>query len=222
MDLTKNTLINKLKQQLKRLEQDVLQHDSQLPKTQQKMLLDVERFNSALFIQSGAKLFPCIEQIAKNINQLEKQLSFKQTSQALIYQCQRIQDQFTAVKRALQATSLDVKTAQHTKTIKRKLAIKRHQLAHQDSGFNWIASTVMQNSHKLYEELNKHLNWQKKMQYKIDILQSNLTQCHKNEKITLQNDILLLHRRLGKCCQAITYIEERIQLFERPNKNRNY
>lgn len=220
--MTKNELMNKLKQQLKRLEQDVLQHDSQLPKTQQTMLLDIERFNRSLFIQSGAKLFPCIEQIAKNINQLEKQFTFKLAQQSMLYHCQRIQDQFTAVKRALQATNLDIKTAQHKKTIKRKMAVKRHQLAHQESGFNWIASNVMQNSHKLYEELNKHLNWQKKMQYKIDILQSELAHCHKNDKMTRQNEILLLHRRLGKCRQAITYIEERIQLYERPNKNRNY
>ena len=220
--MTTNQLINTLKQQLKRLEQDVLQHDSQLPKTQQKMLLDIERFNSALFIQSGAKLFPCIEQIKKNIQQLEKQLSVNLASQAMLYHCEKIQDQFTAVKRALKATTLDIKTAQYKKTVKRKQAIKRNQAAHQDSGFNWIASNVMQNSHKLYEELNKHLDWQNKMQYKIELLQSQLANCHKNDKIDRQNDILLLHRRLGKCRQAITYIEERIQLFERPNKNRNY
>ncbi|MCL1123915.1 primosomal replication protein [Shewanella surugensis] len=220
--MTTNELINTLKQQLKRLEQDVLQHDSHLHKTQQKMLLDIERFNRALFIQSGAKLFPCIEQIAKNIQQLEKQLTFNLTSPAILYHCERIQDQFTAVKRALKATNLDVKTAQHKKTIKRNQAIKRNQLAHQDSGFSWIASNVMQNSHKLYDERNKHLDWQKKMQHKIEVLQSQLANCHKNDKIVRQNDILLLHRRLGKCRQAITYIEERIQLFERPNKNRNY
>lgn len=214
-------LIRKLNTQLKQLEQEVLKHDSRLPPGQRKMMQDTERFNNELFIQSGAQLSPCIAQLNKSIRQLEKLLKSRISQHTVALSCERIQDRFTAIRRALATTSIDLKAMQQQKRTRRAQAIKRGAKTHNQSGFNWIAANVMQNSHQLYEELNKHLNWAKIIEQKIEDLQSKLANCHSADKIELQNEILLIHRRLGKCRQAITYIEDRIQTFERPFKSHN-
>ena len=219
--MTNEQLVAKLKQQLKQLEQEVLQHDSKLPPGQRKMMQDVERFNSELFLQVGGQLQPCIEQLAKNIAQLEQLLKAKRSPYTIVSSCEKIQDRFSALRRALSTTSINVKSIEQQKRSRRAYAIKRGNKAHAESGFSWIASNVMQNSHQLYEELNKHLNWAKIIEQKIQNLQSSLENCHSADKIKLQHEILSLHSRLGKCRQATSYIEDRIQLFERPFKSQN-
>lgn len=214
-------LIYRLRVQLKQLEQEVLQHDSQLAKGQRKLLHDTERFNHGLFNQSGAQLAPCISQISNKIAQLEKLLKGNISTSTIALSCEGIQDRFTALRRALNTTTLDVKSAEQQKSSRIANAKQRRQQSHADSGFSWIASGVMHNSHQLYDELNKHLNWVQTFEQKIADLQSKLENCHSADKIALQNEILLVHRRLGKCRQAISYIEDRIQAFERPYKSHN-
>lgn len=206
-----------MRQQLKNLEKEVLQHDQQLPQNEQKLLQDLERFNYQLFIQHGAKLQPCIEQITSSINDLEKRLNHQIADESIVFCCEKIQDRFTAVKRALSSTKVNIESAKQQKAAKSAYWAKRNNNQHQSSGFEWIAASVMQNSHQLYEELNKHLNWATRIEQKIAELELRLANANVSNKITLQNDILSMHRRLGKCRKAITYIEDRIQLFERPN-----
>lgn len=212
-----NQLLLKLKNQLAQLEQEVLLHDKNLDNRQQKLIQDIHRFNQELFVQTGAKLWPCIEQLQKDIQQLELVIGKTQSQMTIITRCQRIQDRFLAIKRALNTTNINLKSAEQQKFSNRIRAIKRQQQSHSESGFGWIAQSVMQNSHQLYEELNKHLNWATKFEQKIEELQLKLDSCHANDKIKLQHDILAMHRRLGKCRQAISYIEERISTFERPH-----
>ena len=219
--MTTDELVRKLRLQLKQLEQEVLQHDSRLPPGQRKMMQDVERFNSELFIQVGGQLQPCIEQLSKNIAQLEQLVKAKRSPYTIVSSCEKIQDRFSALRRALTTTGINVKSIEQQKRSRRAFAIKRGNQSHADSGFSWIASNVMQNSHQLYEELNKHLNWAKIIEQKIENLQSSLENCHSADKIKLQNEILAQHSRLGKCRQATSYIEDRIQLFERPFKSQN-
>ncbi|GIU08213.1 MULTISPECIES: primosomal replication protein [unclassified Shewanella] len=219
--MTTDQLVQKLKLQLKQLEQEVLQHDSRLPPGQRKMMQDVERFNNELFIQVGGQLQPCIDQLSKNITQLEQLLKAKRSPYTIVSSCEKIQDRFSALRRALSTTGINIKSIEQEKRSRRSYAIKRGIKSHNDSGFSWIASNVMQNSHQLYEELNKHLNWAKIIEQKIENLQSSLENCHSADKIKLQNEILSLHSRLGKCRQATSYIEDRIQLFERPFKSQN-
>ncbi|MBO6226279.1 MAG: primosomal replication protein, partial [Shewanella sp.] len=54
---TKQLLVM-LKNQLKALEQEVLQHDNRLAPPQRKLLQETERFNHSLFVQHGAQLGP--------------------------------------------------------------------------------------------------------------------------------------------------------------------
>ncbi|RLV60335.1 prepilin peptidase [Parashewanella curva] len=215
-------LISKLAQQLDKLEQEVLQHDSRLAQGECKLLQNTDRFNTQLFLQTGAKLQPCIQQIRSQIQQLEKRLRVGLNKETIEISCQQIHDQFSAVKRALATTNINLKAARQAKASSRARYINKQQRAHQNSGFEWIASNVMQNSHKLYDELNKHLNWASRIEQKIHALDLQLSTCPSREKLKLQHEILETQKRLGKCRQAISYIEERIALFERPNAKKGY
>lgn len=212
-------LINKLRQQLKQLEQEVLQHDQSQTAQSLRLMEHLTRFDQALFQQHGGKLYPCIAQIEQSLLQLEKQLQAGISAPVLQASCERIADRFVALKRAINTTTIDLKAQQQNKNSKKVAYQRKIQQKHSDAGFGWIAADVMRNSHQLYEELNKHFNWEKKIQFKIEQLQARLDNCHITEKIAVQNDLLAMHKRLGKCRQAIHYIEERIQLFERPNKH---
>nr|WP_250885599.1 primosomal replication protein [Shewanella jiangmenensis] len=207
--------------QLKKLEQEVLQHDAALPPQSRKLLQDTERFNDELFLQHGAALYPCIAQIEKDIRALEKRLQLNLSAGTIVAACARINDRFSAVKRALGTTAIGVKAQAQAKDSARKRMASRQHQQHDNSGFAWIAASVMQNSHQLYDELNKHLNWARKIESKLGELETMLENCHGADKIKAQNEILLMHRRLGKCRQAISYIEDRIQAFERPYQSHN-
>ncbi|MCL1143641.1 primosomal replication protein [Shewanella gaetbuli] len=212
-------LIHLLRQQLHQVEQDVLIHDKQLAPKQRKSLENVERFNHNVFSQQGAALRPCVEQLRQDLNQLEKQIKLNLAKSTIELSCQRIQDRFTALKRALLTTNINLKSVAQAKASNRARYAKKQQTSMQQSEFGWLAGNIMKNSHQLYDELNKHLNWAKKFEFKIQQMESNLDLCHAADKIKLQNDILLMHRRLGKCRKAISYIEERIQYFERPRRS---
>lgn len=216
-----DALLARLKSQLKTLEQEVLQHDAALAPHSRKLMQDTERFNSELFVQHGAQLHPCIAQIEKDIKQLEQRLKLNLNAGTIIAACERINDRFSAVKRALVTTGINVKAQAQAKASARERMLSSRQRQHDNSGFAWIAAGVMQNSHLLYEELNKHLNWARKIESKIEELETMLENCHGADKIKAQNEILLMHRRLGKCRQAISYIEDRIQAFERPHQSYN-
>ena len=220
--LRQQDLIIKLRQQLSRLEQEVLKHDSNLPQNEQKLLQNTDRFNPGLFHQTGGKLIACVYQIKHGINMLDKRLQAGINKEAIESSCMHIQDQFSAVKRALMTTKIDLKSERHKRTSARSSYLKRQQKKHDDSGFEWIASNVMQNSHQLYEELNKHFNWAARIEQKIQELEYKLDGCLARDKLKLQHEILDMHKRLGKCRQAISYIEDRIQLFERPNYKKDF
>ncbi|MBM7071274.1 primosomal replication protein [Shewanella sp. 202IG2-18] len=220
--MNQQQLIIKLREQLGRLEQEVLKHDSNLAQNEQKLLQNNGRFNSGLFHQNGGKLIACVHQIKHSINMLDKRLQAGINKDAIETSCLHIQDQFSAVKRALNTTAIDLKSERHKRSTARSSYLKRQQKKHNDSGFEWIASNVMQNSHQLYAELNKHLNWASRIEEKIQESNQKLDNCLARDKLKLQHEILDMHKRLGKCRQAISYIEDRIQLFERPNYKKDF
>ena len=72
----------------------------------------------------------------------------------------------------------------------------------------------MANSHQLYQELSKHHGYERKLAEKIALLENRLANYQGADKISLQQDILKQHKRLGQCRKAIHFIEQRIQQME--------
>ena len=122
-------LVSMLKQQLAKLEQDALIHDQNLAPSQRQSLQEIERFNSQLFAQQGAQLSPCITQLRQDIKQLEKQLYLKLGGNVIQLSCDRIQDRFSALRRALLTTHINLKSEQQRKASNRARYAKKQQQA---------------------------------------------------------------------------------------------
>ncbi|GAA4897730.1 primosomal replication protein [Ferrimonas pelagia] len=205
----KPPLVIKLREQLNQLEQRIQHHDAQLTDANKKWLAHKSRFHDQLFDHQGASLAGCLTVLRKDLKQIEQLLQIGATGETVELACQRFSGRFQALLQAVANTQTATRGIQNS-------AYKRRSSANADAGYQWIAQNIMNSSHKLYQELNKHRNWEQKMQQKIQQLEHALDNYRGGDKITLQNEILAQHKRLGKCRQAMTYIEQRIAWLEKP------
>ncbi|WP_298439350.1 primosomal replication protein [uncultured Ferrimonas sp.] len=203
----KNPQLQQLKQKLAQLEQQVQFHDAQLSASDKKWLNNRSRFHDQLFDQQGATLGGCLTVLNKDLKQIEQMLSLGVKGDALDLACQRFSNRFEAVLQAIANTPTVARGLQQT--------ARRRSHKRGDSQYQWIARSVMNSSHQLYDELRKHQNWDNQLQQKIAQLEQNLDIYQGKDKIEQQNIILQTHQRLGKCRQAISYIEQRIAWLEK-------
>ncbi|MBY5990837.1 primosomal replication protein [Ferrimonas balearica] len=203
-------LVTRLQGQLARLEALVREHDARLSDSDKKWLANTSHFHDQLFEQQGATLAGCLKVLHQDLNQIGQLEQLGARPDALELVCQRFANRFAALSQALTNTA----------TIKRgqQASVRRRKRAQGKSEYHWIAQTVMRSSHQLYEELRKHQNWESRLEQKIRELEQRLDLHHGSEKITLQNEILATHKRLGRCRQAMSYIEQRIAQLEKPGR----
>ncbi|QIZ77199.1 primosomal replication protein [Ferrimonas lipolytica] len=199
--------LDQLRAKLAELERHVYQHDAQLSDNDKKWLNNKNRFHDQLFEQQGATLAGCLAVMKKDLQQIEQMITINVKGDALDLACQRFGNRFQAVMQAIANTS----------TVKRGLqqTARRRSRSRNDSQYQWIARSVMNSSHQLYAELRKHQNWDGQLQQRILELEQNLDDHQGKDKIAHQNLILTTHQRLGKCRQAISYIEQRIAWLEK-------
>ncbi|SHH28149.1 primosomal replication protein [Ferrimonas marina] len=198
--------LEQLKAQLAALEAKVHQHDAQLSDADKRWLHHKSRFHEQLFEQQGASLAGCLEVLRRDLKQIEQMVQVGATGDTLGLACQRFGERFEALMQALA----------NTDTARRGNQLSARGRSSKNSDYQWIDQSVMNSSHKLHQELAKHKSWEDKMVQKIQQMEQALDITPANDKITLQNEILALHKRLGKCRQAMTYIEQRIAWLEKP------
>ncbi|GAA5188973.1 primosomal replication protein [Ferrimonas gelatinilytica] len=202
-------LVNTLRQQLQQLERKLGEHDAALSEADKKWLNHKSRFHEQLFDHQGASLSGCLRVLRRDLQQIEQLIQLDAGGETLALACQRFSTRFEALLSALKNTDTARRGVQNS-------ARRRRAPARQQQGYEWIAQSVMNSSHHLYQELNKHQQWEQKMVLKIQQLDQALDKYEGSDKIERQNAILTLHKRLGKCRQAMTYIEQRIAWLEKP------
>lgn len=74
------------------------------------------------------------------------------------------------------------------------------------------AKNLMQNSHQLYQTLSEYHEFERRLKAMIDERMLN----SKDDK-SLNEEVLALHQRLGRCRKAISQVERQIELFEKTN-----
>ncbi|WP_035385463.1 primosomal replication protein [Ferrimonas futtsuensis] len=203
----RSELLQLLRQRLEQLKSQVQQHDQSLANNTTQALDHQQRFHSALFDHTGASLAQCLQRLEQDLHTLSRLSQAPDSGDTFELVCQQFSDRYQAVMQAMSATGLQAAGA--------RFSSRRKGLPRQDSKYQWIARSVMQNSHSAYEELRKHQNWANRLQQKIHELEQKLDLHQGAEKITLQNEILATQKRLGRCRQAMTYIEERIARLEK-------
>lgn len=200
-------LIEKLHRQLAQLEQQIRVHDANLSDADKKWFSHKQRFHDQLFEQQGASLSSCLTVLKQDLEHIEQLERLNAHADALELACQRFANRFAALAQAMATTATARRGHQAT--------ARRRQTKKADNPYHWIAQSVMRSSHQLYEELRKHQNWAARMESKIRELEQQLDLKVGAEKITLQNEILSTHKRLGRCRQAMSFIEQRIAQMEK-------
>ncbi|WP_169307116.1 primosomal replication protein [Ferrimonas sediminicola] len=202
----RSDLLQLLRQRLEQLKSQVREHDHALPGNTSQALDHQQRFHSALFDHTGASLAQCLQRLEQDLAKLDRLSQASDSGDTFELVCQQFSDRYQAVTQALATTGLQAAGA--------RFSSRRRSVPRQDSQYQWIARSVMQNSHSAYAELRKHQNWADRLQQKIHELEQKLDLHQGAEKIKLQNEILTTQKRLGRCRQAMTYIEERIARLE--------
>jgi primosomal replication protein N'' len=73
----------------------------------------------------------------------------------------------------------------------------------------------MQSSHELYQELSQNHEFERRLQEMIDIRKQQLSSANSTQASKLNQEILVLHARLGRCRKAISATEDKIQQVEK-------
>ncbi|MBY6186735.1 primosomal replication protein [Marinobacter hydrocarbonoclasticus] len=206
-------LVQKLETQLLRLEAQVKEHDAKLTPADKKWLANQSAFHDQLFEHQGASLTTCLAVLRKDLQQITQLEQLGARPDAVELVCHRFANRFSALAQAL-ANTATMRRGHQTSA----LSGARRRDSKTKNEYHWIARSVMRSSHQLYDELRKHQNWAMRLEQKIRELEQRLDLHQGAEKITLQNEILATHKRLGRCRQAMTFIEQRIAHLEKPGR----
>jgi len=108
-------------------------------------------------------------------------------------------------------------TAQMNFEIKKKIranTAKKNQTK-LNAQYNNVAKAVLLSSHQLYQKLNEHHEFERRLMDMVQTRQQELTQCRASQSTKLSQEVLALHQRLGRCRKAISAIEREIELAEK-------
>lgn len=178
----------------------ILEHEVKQSKlTQQNWFRSSDIFNSSSFHTQSDEVIDYLKELKNNINRLA---TVKEQSHA-DYLSEKITNQFNCFKNLLNSSKLNSKYAAHRgKHIKLEQRVKK------------IAQQATQTSQSLYEELSQLHEYERRLLDMVADKQTMLNQYSGSEKSHLQQQVLLTQQRLGRCRQAITGVEDKIQKLD--------
>lgn len=167
--------------------------------TYQNWFRSSDIFNSSYFHTQSDDIKDYVKEIKTNIERLAK---VKDQTHA-DYLSDMIAHQFGCFKNLLNSGDLNSKYAAHRgKHIKLQQRVKN------------IAQQATQTSQSLYEELSKLHEYERRLIDMVADKQASLNQHAGANKSELQQQVLLTQQRLGRCRQAITGVEDKIQQLD--------
>jgi len=129
----------------------------------------------------------------------------------------QIEQQISALMNALQANQTMHQAAQLSFDAKKRVrakTAKRNQALASDK-YKKLAKNVLLNSHQLYQKLNEHHEFERRLLEMVRTKSQQLSQCKSAQSAKISQEVLALHQRLGRCRKAITVIERDIELAEK-------
>lgn len=177
-------------------------------------------FDDKLFKSRSPRLIDYVNESLALLDDMQHLASNKSATSLLQYQCNKLVDQCQAIRKALTSQQQRNTSYQQDKATRKQAAIKKQQ--RQGSDFSWLAKNAMFNSVELYQELSKHHDYLQKFESKIAELELKLNRCAIGDKLVLQQQILKIHQRQGKCRKAIYFIEQKIERLESGKTSRHY
>ena len=191
--------IVKLQQQIEQLAQHAHQFDKAkwFDKTRY-IQAQPSLFAHSVFATKSLKLCDYVDEIKEAFARLPS----PDKRHACAFALEKLSTQIEAVIKVLKSTPVWAKENKFTKPKKAKV-------------YKQAVKKIMQSSHELYQELSQNHEFERRLQEMIDIRKQQLASASEAEASKINQEILALHARLGRCRKAITATEDKIQQVEK-------
>ena len=191
--------IVKLQQQIEQLAQHAHQFDKAKWFDKNRYIqAQPSLFAHSVFATKSLKLCDYVDEIKEAFARLPS----PDKRHAYAFALEKLSTQIEAVIKVLKSTPVWAKENKFTKPKKAKV-------------YKQAVKKIMQSSHELYQELSQNHEFERRLQEMIDVRKQQLASASKAEASKINQEILALHARLGRCRKAITATEDKIQQVEK-------
>ena len=191
--------IVKLQQQIEQLAQHAHQFDKAKWFDKNRYIqAQPSLFAHSVFATKSLKLCDYVDEIKEAFARLPS----PDKRHAYAFALEKLSTQIEAVIKVLKSTPVWAKENKFTKPKKAKV-------------YKQAVKKIMQSSHELYQELSQNHEFERRLQEMIDIRKQQLASASEAEASKINQEILALHARLGRCRKAITATEDKIQQVEK-------
>jgi primosomal replication protein N'' len=163
-------------------------------------------FNHRLFRSDSILLTDYVLETDTNFKELLR-LSTNSNTQ-IAQRGEQLTDQITALTQAIRANEVAIKEHFHTGASNKRRFAK----------YKKTANHFMADSHQLHKKLAEYHEFERRLNEMIYERQAQLKEVNAKKADKIQQEILALHQRLGKCRRAITGVEEQIQFADSKNR----
>ena len=178
-------------------------------------------FSQQLFNCESDRYSPYVKEIERRLKKLslliiegKNNACKEELARATLLQ---IEQQTSSMITALQSNRTMHQAAQLSDETKHKVRAKSAK-KRQAEKLKAMAQTIMLSSKQLYEKLNEHREFERRLMLMVSEKEQQRAQCKKAEVEKLSNEVLTLHQRLGRCRKAISRIERDIDFSEKKTK----
>ncbi|WOH37631.1 primosomal replication protein PriC [Thalassotalea fonticola] len=178
-------------------------------------LQDEAMFDEKLFPIVSSTYYAYVKYTQKRLEHLQKLLSTKHMEfcGALMAELEeQISSLITAIK------SNDNRHNDSEYRLDRRNRLKKQKkpvTGKQTAKFKQQAKAVLVPSHQLYAKLAEFLGFERRLQDMLQVKELALAKTTKYNTATIQQEILTLQQRLGRCRKAISDVEKQIENSER-------
>lgn len=191
--------IVKLQQQIEQLAQHAHQFDKAKWFDKNRYIqAQPSLFAHSVFATKSLKLCDYVDEIKDAFARLPS----PDKRHAYAFALEKLSTQIEAVIKVLKSTPVWAKENKYTKPKKAKV-------------YKQAVKKIMQSSHELYQELSQNHEFERRLQEMIDIRKQQLASANSTQASKINQEILALHARLGRCRKAITATEDKIQQVEK-------
>lgn len=192
---------DKLCEQIARLKHQATQFDqSNLFAKNRYMQAQPSLFDRGVFTTKSMKLADYVSEIEDEL----KSLPPAEHRHAYQYALERITQQVQAVFNVIKSTPVWAKENKYSFKPKTKPQV-----------YKQAVQKMMQSSHELYDELKQNHEFERRLVLMIEERKLKLDAASVAKAAEINQEILALHARLGRCRKAISATEDKIQQVEK-------
>ncbi|GAA0816718.1 primosomal replication protein [Colwellia asteriadis] len=211
---------NRLKYLLEQINQQAKAIDQQnTHSTSHKLIENNNLFSEHLFHCRSDQFLHYVKEVEERINDFirlnSSSTQSNNRSSLAITTLQQIEQQISALYNAIQANAAMHQAAQINFDAVKKVKIKYAKQKNENNKYHDVTSKVLSSSHLLYEKLNEHHEFERRLLNMITEREQQRSVAKQVNSEQLSKEVLALHQRLGRCRHAISIIERDIEFAEK-------